>query len=170
MRDIESYIYASEISPSATFDLLTSQWMLGPRLSAALIARYGGHIYNLRKALYQLQRGEYRGNIDALFSSNVMKCIDWAAKNPKSKDKMWKTLEQLAVEGFVATAGAVFNDPVEEVISLNNVGGVVRLKGLVPGLSRDLTRNSLSAKTGLVPSIQEMRLAIADVLESGYGK
>jgi hypothetical protein len=49
----------------------------------------------------------------------------------------------------------------KQVISLHNVGGVVRRGSLVVGLPLDAWKN---AKHGLVPATQSMRLAIAEEL------
>jgi hypothetical protein len=49
----------------------------------------------------------------------------------------------------------------KQVISLNNVGGVVKRGSLVVGLSREVWGD---AEYGLVPTTQSMRLAIAKQL------
>jgi hypothetical protein len=58
----------------------------------------------------------------------------------------------------------------EQVISGNNVGGVVQRNALVVGLPKEVWG---SAKYGLVPATQSMRLAIAEELvlhSEGEGK
>ena len=73
---------------------------------------------------------------------------------------MKMTLCQIAESGFSPLIDQ--EDPIAEVISKNNVGGVVKERSTAIGLPLDAWGKY---KIGLIPSKQSTRLAIAEVLE-----
>jgi hypothetical protein len=75
---------------------------------------------------------------------------------------MRETLRQLAVTGFALLED--IDDPVAKVISVNNVGGVVKKSGIVVGLNRQVWQKT-KFEYGIVPSKQSMRLVIAKMLD-----
>ena len=76
--------------------------------------------------------------------------------------KMRDTLRQLAITGFVPLKS--IEDPVAEVISAKNVGGVVQKSAEVIGLRPEVWQET-KFKNGIVPATQSMRLVIAEMLE-----
>ena len=170
LSDIEKNIYAGEICPDNTYKLLTMEWKIGTFLAKALIDQYGGHIFDINKALKLLvDVGErFPGTLKALDISNVQKCLKWSGGDGTDKvelkKRMRSTLHQLAEKGFVPTVGDTFEDPVEEVISQYNVGGVVTRESLVVGLRDDAWKET-EVRTALIPSKQSIRLVIAYVLK-----
>jgi hypothetical protein len=74
-------------------------------------------------------------------------CVQWLGRDPA-----WSWL-RLYTYGLVMLS--------EQVISRNNVGGVVQRKALVVGLPREAWGRD---QYGLVPATQAMRLAIAEEL------
>jgi len=165
LKDIKSNIYAGELSPAEIYKLLTNEWGVGPNLSKALVSLLGGHIYKIYVALEKLSQNlkYFRGTITAGQVSDIQSCIRLSQRDENMKMKMVETLTLLAVKGFVPTEGDVYCDPIEEIISEYNVGGIVTKDSYIQGLPDEIWDNPKS-KTGLVPSSQSIRLAIAEVL------
>ena len=74
---------------------------------------------------------------------------------------MISTLKDLSEKGFAPAAGDHHHHLIEEEISSNDVGGVVNSEStLIVGFPRDFWQKT-SARTGLIPTSQRMRIAIA---------
>ena len=72
-------------------------------------------------------------------------------------------MRELAVSGFYPLED--YLDPIAEAISQNNVGGVIKKFSITIGLRRNVWKKT-EFKSGLIPSKQSMRLAIAEYLEN----
>ena len=163
LANFNGYIYAGEVPPKDMYDLLTVKWGIEPNVAFALINIYGGHIYDMKEALSRLHLEKERFDyfFDSNLSSNVQECLDWRFEKEEDNVRMRDTLRQLAVTGFVLLEK--INDPIAKVISLNNVGGVVKKSGIVIGLNRQVWQKTIF-EFGIVPSKQSMRLVIAKML------
>ena len=87
---------------------------------------------------------------------NIVKCVN-EAKNMKSMSRL---LHEMAEKGF---SEANPYDPAVKLISLVNIGGVVKTSATVVGVPRDVLEAN-RAKHGIVPSTLFHRLAIAEAL------
>eukprot|EP01036_Dinobryon_divergens_P030612 gene30612-39882_t len=162
IEDFTNFIYAGEISPKDMYDLLTTVWGFEHSLAVSFIDHYGGHVWDMYRALISLsQRREKFRALDSRMSNNVIKCLKWKGDKDSDNQNMREVLRQLAVAGFAPIEEV--DDPIAKVISENNVGGVVSLSSLVIGL-RDEAWQSTKFKNGLIPAKQSMRLAIAELL------
>ena len=74
---------------------------------------------------------------------------------------MLEMLRQLAVTGFSPIDDN--DDPIANVISANNIGGVVNKGSVIIGLPDEVWK-STNCRHGIVPSKQSVRLAIAEQL------
>jgi hypothetical protein len=164
LDNFNGYIYAGEVPPKEMYDLLTVKWGVESNVAVTLINIYGGHIYDIKEALSRLylERESFDYLFDSNLTSNVQQCLDWRFEKEEDNVRMRETLRQLAVTGFVLLEK--INDPIAKVISLNNVGGVVKKSGIVIGLNRQVWQGT-KIKYGIVPSKQSMRLVIAESLE-----
>ena len=171
IHDIGRVIYASELPPGQIYDLLTTRWGVGKHLATALIDRCGGHLYSIQQALYGFARHHtYAGAINPELYACVHCCTDTGiagrskATSSVTRRRMVRMLRTLAETGFCAVDG--YDDPVIEVISRCNVGGVVRRDAYICGFEdhQDTAHRGKRWKFGLVPTQQSMRLAIAYVL------
>ena len=162
--DITKLLYAGEVPPNEMYKLLHEEWNLSEKLSLALISLYGGNIWNIYLALMRLREmKEDFYTFDAYLSSAIAKCF----KNHVDKGLLVCTLKVLSETGFSPLTDA--NDPLAEVISRNNVGGVVKKSSLNVGLPKNVWDDG--CKSGLVPTSQSMRLLIAEYLcDNGYVK
>ena len=79
LGDFNGYIYAGEVPPKDMYDLLTVKWGIEPNVAIALISIYGGHIYDMKEALFRLceQKERFRQFLDSNRSNNVLKCLKW---------------------------------------------------------------------------------------------
>ena len=157
LSNFTEYIYAGEVPPNEMYKLLTTKWGVRDNLALALIDHFGGHIWDTYLALNRLNsdREEFIA-LDPQLGQDVVRCLKWEG----NKEQMKMTLCQIAESGFSPLSDQ--DDPIAEVISKNNVGGVVKKRSTVVGLPLDAWGKS---KIGLVPSKQSTRLAIAEVLE-----
>ena len=164
LDNFNEYIYAGEVPPKDMYELLTTKWGIESNLAVALISIYGGHIYDIQNALSRLhlKKENFDFFFDSNSSSNVQRCLKWKFENEKDNIRLRETLRQLSVTGFVELGD--IDDPVAKVISLNNVGGVVKKSGEVVGLSRQVWEQT-EFKYGIVPSKQSIRLVIAEILK-----
>ena len=180
--DIGRVIYASEGSPGQIYDLLTTRWGVGTHLTTALIDRCGGHLYSIQQALYDLARHKpYAEVINPELYACVDRCLSAVnvinnsgtgiagrqkATTSVTRRRMVRTLRNLAETGFCPVD--CYDDPVVEMISRCNVGGVVRRDAHICGFDGETYDGAYGGdkkwKFGLVPTQQSMRLAIAYVL------
>ena len=96
-------------------------------------------------------------SFDANLSANIDMCFE-GEKVDKEETKNY--LRQLAESGFVPLKKR--NDPIAEMISKHNVGGVVAKSALNVGLPKSVWSSKI--KYGLVPTSQSTRLLIAEYL------
>ena len=158
LKDINKFLFAGEVPPKEMFKLLTQEWKLSENLSLALISLYGRHIWDVYQALMRLRRmKEDFYLVDANLSANIDMCFEGENFD---KEETKNYLRQLAESGFVPLKKR--NDPIAEVISKNNVGGVVELSALNVGLPDTVWDRG--CKFGLVPASQSTRLLIAEYL------
>jgi hypothetical protein len=167
-------IYVGEISPKQAYDFTTRQLKLEKHLAIALVNRFGGHIYDMYRAIESLHYdGEDYVDNSALDMSNVLACLELSGINltgikeneEELKERMRRVLKQLAVKGFAFVEGKIpFKDPIAECISFNNVGGVVNKGSLVIGLRDEVWVEDIALETGLIPSSQSIRIIIAKAL------
>ena len=134
LRNFNGFIYAGEVPPKDMYELLTMKWGIEPNVALALIDIYGGHIYDMEDAISRLhsENEEFDNFFDSDFFSDVQRCLNWKFENEEDNVRMRDTLRQLSITGFVSLKE--IDDPVAKVISLNNVGGVVKKSGVVVGL------------------------------------
>jgi hypothetical protein len=164
LDNFNGYIYAGEVPPKDMYDLLTMKWGIERNVAVALINIYGGHIYDMKEALSRLhlKKESFYQFFDSNLSDNVIQCLKWKGEKEKDNMRMRDTLRQLAVTGLVPLED--INDPIAKVISVNNVGGVVKSYGEVIGLRAEVWQQT-KFKNGIVPTKQSMRLIIAEILE-----
>ena len=144
------------------YQLLTSEWGVGDRLAVTLIDHYGGSIWDVYQAIIRLssEREDFYA-VDPLMGSNVIKCLNWKGNQDRDHEKMLEALRQLAVTGFYPIKE--FDDPIANVISANNIGGVVMKGSVIIGLPKVVWKTTIFDH-GIVPSKQSVRLAIAQQL------
>ena len=177
IHDVGREIYASELSPCQIYDLLTTRCGVGKHLATALIDRCGGHLYSIQQALYGLARHKlYAEPIHPELYASVDRCLSAVtctgtgiAGRPQATTttrlRMVRMLRTLAETGFCTIDG--YDDPVVEVISRYNVGGLVKRDAHICGFDgdhQDAAYGGKRWKFGLVPTQQSVRLAIAYVL------
>lgn len=157
LKDINKFIFAGEVPPNKMFNLLTQEWELSDNLALSIISLYGGHIWDVYQALIKLKN---RKEDFILFDSNLSANIDNCFDDCTNKEEMIRILRLLAQNGFYPLEKR--NDPIAEVISRHNVGGVVTERALNIGLPKSAWYDGY--KFGLVPASQSMRLVIAEYL------
>jgi hypothetical protein len=157
--DILKIIFTGEVPPHEMFKLLTEKWELSERFALALISCYGGNIYKTYLAIKELQqmRDDFRP-FGTTSSANLGNCFD-ECKND-SKAALIVILKQLGENGFAPLKKR--NDPLAEILSRNNIAGVVTNDAITIGLSKSVWTDG--TEFGLVPSGQTMRLMIAKYL------
>lgn len=156
------FIFAGEVSPKDMYRLLTSEWGVDDSLATTLIDLYGGHVWDVYQALQRLLRDKKNfWALESHLSSKVIKCLNWKGNQDGDREKMVDALRQLAVKGFCPIQD--IDDPIANVISANNVGGVVMKSSVIIGLPRDVWEDT-NCQHGIVPAKQSMRLAIAQQL------
>ena len=159
---MNKFIFVGEVSPKDMYQLLTCEWGVGERLAVTLIDHYGGNIWDVYQALLRLSTDResfYAG--DPSISSQVIRCLKWKGNQDGDHEKMVEALRQLAVTGFCPIDG--YDDPIANVISANNIGGVVSKGAIIIGLPIEVWK-STNCKHGIVPSKQSVRLTIAEEL------
>jgi hypothetical protein len=162
MSNFNKFIFVGEVSPKDMYQLLTCEWGVGERLAETLIDHYGGNIYDVYQALLQLSADrESFYTVDAIISNQVIRCLKWKGNQDGDHEKMVEALRQLAVTGFCPVDG--FDDPIANVISANNIGGLVNKGAVIIGLPVEVWK-STECRHGIVPSKQSVRLAIAEQL------
>jgi hypothetical protein len=164
LANFNGYIYAGEVPPKDMYDLLTVKWGIEPNVAVALINIYGGHIYDMKEALSRLylEKDSFYPFFDSNLGDDVIECLKWKGEKVEDNLRMRDTLRQLSVTGFVPLQD--IDDSVAKVISMNNVGGVVKSFAKVIGLRQEVWQET-KFKNGIVPTKQSMRLVIAEMLE-----
>ena len=158
MLDLTGFMFAGEVPPDKTFELLTTRWGVGPNLAATLIDYYGGHVYDIYLKLQELSStgGSFGPGIQ-MNANNVQKCLKYAV----DKQHMRELLTQLAEKGFAPLKRVT--DREAEIISKYYVGGQVQKeRSKVIGFPDEVWGKH---GIGLIPYKQSIRLVIAKVLE-----
>ena len=165
-EDFTETVVACEVPPPDMRALLVDKWRCGPQLAEGLMAVYGGHVWRTSLALGDLAREGPAFEAIGAFSSapldGVNKCLA-AARGGSGVAKvegLEDVLRELAERGFAAIPSR--DDPRAEVVSENNVGGVVPRGASAPGLPRAAW--ATGAKFVLAASSQSMRLLLASEL------
>lgn len=162
INNFDKFICAGEVPPKDVYKLLTTQMGVADNLAIAFIDHYGGHIWDIYKAIDRLATlKENFWALSSLMEVGVVNCLDWKGVDDGDMKKMQEALCQLAVTGFFPVEK--IDDPICRVMSENNVGGVVSLSSVVVGLPVDVWKRT-EFEHGLVPSKQSMRLTIAKVM------
>ena len=101
--NFNGYIYAGEVSPKDTFELLTTRWGIEPNLATALIDIYGGHIYDIKHALGNLyeNKNKFRNYLGPYLTTNVKQCLHSTFEMKNDNTRMRETLRRLSINGFV---------------------------------------------------------------------
>ena len=134
------------------------KWGVGPALADVLMAHYGGHVLMTKDAINLLARIGDRFDPTMVPDSNHLRSgIAECLENQSQGRRMRDTLEQMARRGFCPVGKVA--DPVEGIISEQNVGGVVRDSGTTPGLSDEVWAGA-SYGYGVVPTSSWARLMI----------
>lgn len=165
MADISNYIFAGEVPPSKMMALLQNEWGVKEHLAIALIEHYGGHIYDMYLNIPELVTKKLAFDaLDPFLSHCVAQCLK---VEDAMKPRMFAILQELAETGFCPLDDDA--DPLAEVISQSNVGGVVRSRSVAIGLPPDVFKRNGNAEYGLIPTKHSMRLAIAKKLAAYKG-
>lgn len=155
MADITDYIFAGEVPPNKMLRLLREEWGVKDHLASALLEHYGGHIYDMYLKIPEILVTRDLEAIDASVYGCVIQCLKVDAT---LLPQMIQVLRDLVETGFSSLDDPL--DPVAEVISRNNIGGVIRKQATTIGLPRSVFKTNF----GIVPSRQSTRLSIASVL------
>jgi len=146
------------------YKLLTNVWKIESEFAIALIDIYGGHIWDVYQALMSLKEDKKDFKfLNPSLTTSVQKCYDCKFDDFEDHNRMIKSLEQLAKEGFCPLESRD-DDPIGKVISNYGVGGIVSSKSIVIGLDMKVWEKYPDCKYGIVPSKQSMRLAIAEYI------
>jgi hypothetical protein len=148
-NDLSQLLFFNEISPRDGYDLLVKDWGVGERLAICLLSVYGGHVYNISKAINELAISSE--NFTAPLSPSATSDIITILKNNKgfiensrninSNSDVVKALKSLAEKGFYAIEEYSVSSEVEsleEQFSRLNIAGVVYRHSIVPGLSEEV--------------------------------
>ena len=158
VKNFNSVVYASEVPPKQISDLLKG-WKVGENLSAVLRDYFAGHVYDISLALAKLELSKENfkpSNIYGVDSAgSVMRCLR------KDTEKASRILSELAETGFAPVLD--MEDPLVDLISQNNVGGIISESGDISGLSTNVWKEH-QCEYGLVPSSHSTRLVIAELL------
>lgn len=163
VRFFTNIFFAGEIPPKEIASLLKDLG-LGEHLSTALIERHGGHIYDICMAIKTIKgssmywEGEER--------QRIQKSLD-SCKSDVDKNRMIRILHDLAEKGFAPLDMA--EDPVAEILSMYDVGGVVTDNSSISGLRDDVFCGG-KIFCGVVPTKQFTRLCIALQLRNNARK
>ena len=181
-HDLADFVIAGEVPPADMRALLTTQWGCGPRLADALLNLYGGHIHNASRAVaglamdgpaFAFAANEALGPpvaVDACFDSlkTGTAVVGDVGSLPINVDRarLEAALRALAVDGFFPLKERL--DPVAELLSFNNVAGVVALTATFEGVPGVLQPSVWDAhpdvEWALIPSNQSTRLQLAKYL------
>jgi len=165
-EDLTETVVACEVPPPDMRALLVDKWRCGPALAEGLMSVYGGHVWRTFLALGKLAREgpgfEAFAGFPPQLSDGVNKCLA-AARGANGAPKMEGlevVLRELAERGFASVSDR--EDPRAEIVSKNNVGGVVPRGASAPGLPPAAW--ATGSDFVLAASSQSMRLLLARTL------
>jgi hypothetical protein len=160
LKHVSEILVVGEMSPNCTRGLLR-EWKLRENLASALQSVYGGHVLQLYNALKQLNSCEETYQICYGFVKGfemfVGDFIKVCEKDDVLRDKVYPLLRELAVTGFVPVDTS---DEIGKLAVKYNVAGFADATtnlGWIPDEVR-------LQRSGLIPSLQSMRLVIARTL------
>jgi hypothetical protein len=171
LQDVTRVIFAGEIPPSDMWKLLVNATYeqgdntgdifigMGPRLAELCLSAYGGHFLRVKNAIAKLCQQESQFEASSLLpdlDANIIECLD-------SSMKSRPLLEAMAKSGFAPIE--TYKNAVVEMIAKFNIGGVVRKKATICGLSKTKW-NGTECTYGLIPSSESVRLVIATTLNA----
>lgn len=116
LNNFSGFLYAGELPPGEMLLLLEKRWGIGKHLACALVAHYGGHVWETYQALGMLcgpTSQAKRVGLDPLKSSDVQECLAWQPRADDDRARMRDVLRELAFRGFVSLLTR--NDEVAEV-------------------------------------------------------
>jgi hypothetical protein len=151
------FLFVGEIPPNEMFHLLTAQWEVPDALALALVSLYGGHLYDIYRALDRLRILKARF---FPFDADLSAGIEESFEEDVDKTLLVDTLKLIAETGFAPLEN--LKDPIAEVLSKHNVAGVVIKASLNVGLPDSVW--GAGCEYVLVPSSQSTRLVIAEYL------
>lgn len=160
LSNLTRTVFAGEVHPVSMRELLVKHWGMGEGLAGHCLAAYGGHVLLTSNAISELSLRKEQFAAENMVPVGlygcIMQCFMAEAGYPGMKDLMRK----IAVHGWVSIDDHL--DPRAEILSKNNVAGVVDNASLVVGLPRSVWGDG--ANYGLIPASQQVRLMIAKVL------
>jgi hypothetical protein len=171
LQDVTRVTFAGEIPPSDMRKLLVNASYeqgdktgdviigMGPRLAELCVAAYGGHFLRVKNAIAELSERESRFEASSLLpdlDADSVECLD-------SHMSSRPLLEAMAKSGFAPIE--TYKNAAVEMIAKLNIGGVVKKKSTICGLSKTKWVNT-TCKYALIPSSESARLAIATTLDA----
>jgi hypothetical protein len=183
-KHFTEFIVFSELSPTASYKLLTEKWKVGKHLAFALVSIYGGIVWDHFRALHRLSGLQEKFNLNDIYPCIVSSYLKQALNldgTENEKQRMGKTLRDLAIKGFSSIPDEIdaLTDKFSIFLNEKNIDGVVASNFIVP-LLPELVWNgkqvsllsfrsfhcSLETRNrfALLPTTQSMRLLIAELL------
>ena len=155
--DLDRLLFFNEVSPQDCYDLLVNGWGLGQNLAVSLLNVYGGHLFNISKAInaLALSNGTFTTPLSPRATADIVhtlrknngyledETIDW-------NSKVVKVLSSLAEKGFYAVKEPNIGqeaepESLEEQLSQLNIAGVVERKSVVPGIPKEMWKGMFIA-------------------------
>jgi hypothetical protein len=153
---ISSLLVLSDVAPHQMLKLLLS-WGVRSNLAYLLVEIYGGHILQMSRCLFKLQRKKQSFRINSSFISGLSSQLALCIAESKIKNiekEVNAALETLMSTGFFPCN---IQSPVAELLTICNVAGFVDTDADVPGLKYSF----VDQLPGLVPSTQMIRIVYA---------
>ena len=134
--DVQTRIYAGEVSPARTYELLTTRWGLGPHLATALDEHCGGRLWDIGGRLDSLGReGKGIDLVEPALYACLNRCFKAVGGDGKGTARMITTLRTLGERGFCAVDDC--EDPVVQHIGRCAVGGLIKRGSTICGFDHD---------------------------------
>jgi hypothetical protein len=163
LDNIGNVVIAGEVPPQRMRKLLEGKWGMGSRLTSLCLAAYGGHLHYTAMAISELSTRKEDFSAVMVVPKDrfagISQCIAAEATHPGIID----LLRNLAVFGFAEIKLEGSEDPRAQMLVKLNVAGYVEQDSFVVGLPSEVWEK---ARFGLVPSSQQVRLMIGEMLSS----
>lgn len=155
--DLNRLLFFNEVSPRNCYDLLVDEWGMGESLAIALLNVYGGHIFNISRAIdaLALWNENFTIPLSASAPGDIVHVLKSAGGNDESKrikgdSEIVKALKALAEKGFYPISHpnvSKESEPqsLEEQLSQLNIAGVVERNSIVPGVPTEMWKGKYSA-------------------------
>jgi hypothetical protein len=161
--DLSLLLFFNEVSPRDCYDLLVKKWGVGENLAIALMSVYGGHLYNISKAIngLALSNGNFITPLSSRASADILTLLEdnYGYAGKSSKTLRWNSnvvvaLKSLAEKGFYAIDKPRVNregepESLVEQFSHLYIAGIVERNSIVPGVPHEMW-DGKSAKTFVV--------------------